>query len=75
MSEFVRRRALEKKIVSESDIQRLEELRRLGRTLKQAFLETQGTYSQDMVNAISAIGNYAREQVKNQNGTQKKSAV
>ena len=78
-SEFIRRRALEKKIVPEPDLQRLQELRRLGRQLKQAFRETEGTYSQDMVNAIRAIESYAREQVEilnrqeNQNGTRKRS--
>ena len=71
-SEFIRRRALEKKIVPESDLQRLEELRRLGRHLKQTFLETQGIYSQEIVSVIRAIENYAKEREKSQNGTRKK---
>ena len=71
-SEFIRRRALEKKVVPESDIQKLEELRSLGRLLKQAFLETKGNHSQDMVNAIHAIESYARGQVENRNGTRKR---
>ena len=76
-SEFIRRRALGKQIVPKSDLQRLEEIRRLGRLLKQTFIETLGTYSQDLADAISAIGNYAREQAEilnreNQNGTRKR---
>ena len=54
-SEFVRRRAFEKQIVPTSDLQRLEEIRRLGRLLKQTFLETRGIYSQGVVNAINGI--------------------
>ena len=64
-SEFVRRRALEKIIVPESELQKLRTIRELGRLLKQTFLETKGTYSQDMVNAICAIENYAKEQAEN----------
>ena len=81
ISEFVRRRLFDKKdmLVPESDLRRVAELKRLGRVLKQALLEsTKGAYSQDMADAIQAIGDYAREQVenfnreKNQNGTRKK---
>ena len=80
-SEFIRRRALEKQIVPEADLQKLREIRRLGKLLKQTFLETQGGYSQDLADAISAIGNYAREQAenlnrqKNQNGTRIKEGL
>ena len=74
-SEFIRRRALGKQIVPKSDLQRLEEIRRLGRLLKQTFIETRGTYSQDMVNAIRAIENYAREQVENRNRQENQNGI
>jgi len=81
ISEFMRRRLFDKQTmpVPESDIRRITELKQLGRVLKQTLLEsTKGTYSQDMADAIQAIGDYAREQVenfnreKNENGTRKK---
>ena len=66
ISEFMRRRLFDKKTmpVPEPDMRRVTELKRLGRVLKQKFLETQGTYSQEMADAIRAIGDYAREQAE-----------
>ena len=76
-SEFARRRLLGNPVVPEQDLRRLMELKELGRRLKQTLLETKGTYSQDLADAISAIGSFAREQTeimnrKNQNGTRKR---
>jgi hypothetical protein len=65
LSEFLRRRSLEKQIVPETDLQRLRELRQLGRELKQNLLETRETYSQGMADAISAVESYARGQAEN----------
>jgi hypothetical protein len=48
-------------------MRKVEELKRLGRELKQAHLEARGVYSQNVENAIRAIANYAREQVEKLN--------
>jgi hypothetical protein len=60
VSEFIRRRALGKQIVSRSDLRVLAELRRLGGLLKHIHLETRGSYSRDTANAIQALESYAR---------------
>ena len=69
ISEFALRRLLDKRTmpVLEPDIRRVTESKRLGRVLKQKFLETQGTYSQEVADAIRSIGEYAREQMENLN--------
>jgi hypothetical protein len=59
VSEFLRRRALGKQIVSKADLLVLNELRRLGGLLKHIHLETRGAYSEDTRNAIRALEDYA----------------
>jgi hypothetical protein len=68
-SEFIRRCALGRQIVSRADLRILaektrilNELRKLGGLLKHIHLETQGAYSQDTASAIQALEAYAGEQ-------------
>jgi hypothetical protein len=60
VSEFIRRRALGKRITPQSDLRVLAELRRLGGLLKYIHLETRGAYSRDTASAIRALESYAR---------------
>jgi hypothetical protein len=60
MSEYIRRRVLGKRVVSQSDLAVLAELRRLGGLMKHVHLETRGAYSELTAGAIQAIESYAR---------------
>jgi hypothetical protein len=60
MSEYIRRRVLGKRVVSQADMAVLAELRRLGGLLKHVHLETRGAYSELTANAIRAIESYGK---------------
>jgi hypothetical protein len=60
VSEYIRRRILGKRIVSQADLAVLAELRRLGGLLKHVHLETRGTYSELTANAIRALEAYTK---------------
>jgi hypothetical protein len=60
VSEFIRRRALGKRIIAQSDLRILAELRRLGGLLKHIHNETRGIYSKLTADAIRALESYAR---------------
>jgi hypothetical protein len=60
VSEYIRRRALGKRVVSQADLAVLAELRRLGGLLKHIHLETKGIYSDLTAKAIQALEAYAR---------------
>jgi hypothetical protein len=66
LSEYVRRRALGKRIVPKTDLSVLAELRRLGGLLKHIHLETQGTYSELTADAIRSLEAYGRELRRNE---------
>ncbi len=59
MSEYLRRRAYNIRIVAKSDIHVLKELRRLGGLIKHIYNETNGIYSSQMADALEAITSYA----------------
>jgi hypothetical protein len=67
VSEYIRRRVLGKRIVSQADLATLAELRRLGGLLKHVHLETRGTYSERTADAIRALEAYARTLERNYN--------
>ena len=60
ISEYARRKILGKRVVPQSDMNMLAELRRLGGLLKHIHNETRGTYSERTANAIRDLGAYAR---------------
>lgn len=60
ISEFLRRRALGRKIAAKSDLRILAELRKLGGLLKHLHTETRGIYSAETADAIRALSAYAR---------------
>ena len=60
LSEYVRRRTLGKRIVPQSDMNVLAELRRLGGLLKHIHNETRGIYSELTANAIRALEAYSK---------------
>jgi len=68
VAEFIRRRALGRKIVSKADLRVLGELRRLGGLLKYVHQETRGTYSEDTRSAIQALESYAQTLERNYKG-------
>ena len=59
ISEYMRRRAYNIRIVAKSDIHVLKELRRLGGLIKHLYNETHGIYSSQMADALEAITSYA----------------
>ena len=59
ISEYLRRRAYNIRIVAKSDINVLKELRRLGGLIKHLYNETNGIYSEQMAEALEAITSYA----------------
>ena len=59
MSEYLRKRAYNIRIVAKSDIHVLKELRRLGGLIKHLYNETNGIYSERMADALEAITSYA----------------
>jgi hypothetical protein len=56
----IRRRVFGKRVVPQSDLAVLAELRRLGGLMKHVHLETRGAYSERTADAIRAIESYAR---------------
>jgi hypothetical protein len=60
LSEYVRRRALGKRVVSQGDLVVMAELRRLSGALNRIHRETRGKYSEPTVDAIRAIENYVQ---------------
>ena len=60
LSEYIRRQVLGKRIVPQSDMNMLAELRRLGGLLKHTHNESRGVYSELTANAIRDLGAYAR---------------
>jgi hypothetical protein len=55
VSEFVRRRALGKRILASADLATIRELRRLGGLFKHVHLTSGGVYSKDTAAAIADI--------------------
>jgi hypothetical protein len=60
MSEYIRRRVLGKRVVPQSDLAVLAELRRLGGLLKHVHNESHGAYSELTADAIRALEAYGR---------------
>jgi hypothetical protein len=60
VSEYIRRKVLEKRVVPQADMAVLAELRRLGGLLKHVHLETRGAYSERTADAIRALEVYTR---------------
>ena len=60
VSECVRQRIFGKRVAHQTDLSILAELRRLGGLVKQAHLETRGTYSERTADAIRALEAYVR---------------
>ena len=55
ISEYMRRRAFDIRVVAKLDISVLKELRRLGGLIKHLYRETNGTYSLQMSDALDAL--------------------
>ena len=60
VSEYVRQRVFGNRVAPQTDLNVLTELRRLGGLVKQAHLETRGTYSERTADAIRALEAYVR---------------
>ena len=60
LSEYVRRRALGRKVVAKIDMAVLAELRRMGGLLKHVHTETRGMYSELTAEAIREITRFMR---------------
>jgi len=60
LSEYIRRQVLGKRIVPQSDMNMLAELRRLGGLLKHTHNESRGVYSELTASAIRDLGACAR---------------
>ena len=58
VSEYIRQMVLGKRVAPQTDLTVLVELRRLGGLVKQAHLETRGTYSERTADAIRALETY-----------------
>jgi hypothetical protein len=58
LAEYVRRRALGKRVMSQGDLVVVAELRWLSEVLNRIGRETQGKYSEPATDAIRAIENY-----------------
>lgn len=60
ISEFLRRRALGRKIAAKFDLRVLAELRKLGGLVKFVYTETRGAYSEKTAEAIQSLTACAR---------------
>ena len=58
ISEYIRRRAFKKRVVSKLDLRVLAEVRRLGGLLKHIHVESGGAYSRDTASALHAVNHY-----------------
>ena len=58
VSEYVRRRALGRRVDSVTDVRMLSELRRQGGLLKKIFNESNGMYSEEIVLALDRMSKF-----------------
>lgn len=58
VSEYVRRRALGRRVDSVTDVRMLSELRRQGGLLKKIFIESNGMYGEKMAVALDRINKF-----------------
>lgn len=58
VSEYVRRRALGRRVDSVTDVRMLSELRRQGGLLKKIFIESNGMYSEKTVVALDRMNKF-----------------
>ena len=61
MSEYIRRRALSRRVPSRIEIKMLSELRRQGGLLKYIFNESHGMYSEKTATALDSLNSFIRE--------------
>lgn len=58
MSELVRRRYFGRKVVANTDVVMLKELRRIGGLLKHVHVDSGGLYSKDTAQALESVRDY-----------------
>ena len=64
VSEYIRRRTLDRRVASKLDLRVLAEVRRLGGLLKLVHVESGGAYSGSTASAVKAVNKYLRAAAK-----------